>query len=132
MFSEVSPKKIGWEPYVYLVYLGFMFFQPLFDPAFGSPDWLLTVALVAAFLPVYLTNFSRSGRGALLGVGFIALLGFTGMFVNTGSSSFFIYAAAGAPYAATRSRNALLLIAAVFGVVALAFLVSPLAFPARF
>ena len=129
--ANVSPKKIGWEPYIYLVYLGFLLLQPSFDPEFGPLEWTLTFALVAIFLPVYLTNFTRRGRGALVGIGAIALLGFAGMFANTGSSSFFIYAAAGAPFVAATPRGAVLLIAAVLGLVAAAFALSPLAFPER-
>ncbi len=132
MFANVSPKKIGWEPYLYLVYLGFMFFQPFFDPDFGVINWVLTFALIAAFLPIYLTNFSRSGRDALVAVAVIALLGFFGMFVNTGSSCFFIYAACGAPYVVAKPRRAALLLVGVVGLVALAFFLSPLPLPERY
>ncbi len=132
VFADVAPKKIGWEPYLYLVYLGFMFFQPFFDPDFGVIDWVLTFALIAVFLPIYLTNFSRGGRDALVAVAIIALLGLLGMFVNTGSSCFFIYAACGAPYALTQPRRAALLLVGVVGLVALAFFLSPLPLPERY
>lgn len=131
VLARVLPGRIGWEPYVYLVFLGFLGFQPLYDPTFGPLEWTLTLALVAVFLPVYLTNFTRRGRGALVGTGVIALLGFFGMFVNSGSSAFFIYAAAGAPFAAARPRGSVRLVAAVFGLVVIAFALSPLPFPAR-
>ncbi len=131
VLARVLPGRIGWEPYVYLVFLGFLGFQPLYDPAFGPLEWTLTLALIAVFLPVYLTNFTRRGRGALVGTGVIALLGFFGMFVNSGSSAFFIYAAAGAPFAAARPRGGVRLVAAVFGLVAASFALSPLPFPAR-
>ena len=130
--AHVSPKKIGWEPYLYLVYLGFMFFQPFFDPEFGLVDWVLTGGLVAVFLPLYLTNFARSGRGALVGVIATALLGVLGMFINTGSSAFFIYAACGAPHVVSKPRQAVVLMAAIFGLVTLAFFLSPLSLPDRF
>ncbi len=130
--TELSPKKIGWEPYLYLVYLGFMFFQPFFDPSFGLTDWVLTFALIAVFLPVYLTNFARGGRDARVGVAVVALLGFVGMFINTGSSCFFIYAACGAPHVVGRPRQAVALMAAIFGLVTLAFFLSPLALPERY
>lgn len=132
MFERVSPKKIGWEPYLYLVYLGFMFFQPFFDPNFGLTNWVLTFALIAVFLPVYLINFSRSGRDALVGVAVIALLGLVGMFVNTGSSCFFIYAACGAPHAAAKPRRAALLMMGVVALIILAFFLSPLPLPDRY
>ena len=132
VFADVSPKKIGWEPYLYLVYLGFMFFQPFFDPNFGLTDWVLTFALIAVFLPVYLINFARSGQNALVGVAVISLLGLVGMFVNTGSSCFFIYAACGAPYALARPRRAALLLVGIVGLVALAFFLSPMPLPDRY
>ncbi len=132
VFADVAPKKIGWEPYLYLVYLGFMFFQPFFDPDFGVAEWILTFALIAVFLPIYLTNFSRGGRDALVAVAIIALLGLVGMFVNTGSSCFFIYAACGAPHALAQPRRAALLLVGVVGLVALAFFLSPLPLPERY
>ena len=37
-FARITPKHIGWEPYLYLVFLGFLFFQPFFDPEFGPAE----------------------------------------------------------------------------------------------
>ena len=130
-FIRLAPKNIGWEPYLYLVFLGFMFFQPLFDPEFGRLDWLLTLALIAVFLPVYLGNFAYGGRRAFVGIWLIALLGVVGMFVNTGSSSFFIYAAAGAPHVVAKPRQAALFIAAISGFIALSFVTSAVPLPDR-
>lgn len=129
--ARVSPKHIGWEPYIYLVFLGFMFFQPFYDPSFGLLNWVLTGVLIAVFLPVHLLNFVYGGRRAFVGICTIALLGVVGMFVNTGSSSFFIYAAAGAPYVVRNSRQAALLIAAIVGGIAVSFFISPVPLPER-
>ena len=130
-FTRIAPKNIGWEPYLYLVFLGFMFFQPLFDPEFGRFDWLLTLALIAVFLPVYLNNFAYGGRRAFVGIWLIVLLGVAGMFVNTGSSSFFIYAAAGAPHVVAKPRQAALFIAAISVFIALSFVTSAVPLPDR-
>ncbi len=129
--ARVSLRNIGWEPYLYLAFLGFMFFQPFFDPDFGVLNWLLTFALIAIFLPVYLSIFAYD-RGGIVGICVIALLGVMGMFVNTGSSSFFIYAAAGAPYAVAKPRQAALFIAAIFGFIVLSFVISAVPLPERF
>ena len=123
-FTRVAPKNIGWEPYLYLVFLGFMFFQPWFDPEFGRLDWLLTFVLVAVFLPIYLNNFASGDKQAFVGIWLIALLGVVGMFVNTGSSSFFIYAGAGAPHVVAKPRQAVVLIAGILGLMAVSFLFS--------
>lgn len=130
-FTRIAPKSIGWEPYLYLVFLGFMFFQPFFDPDFGALNWVLTLVLIAVFLPVYLGNFACGGRRALVGICVIALLGVVGMFVNTGSSSFFIYAGAGAPYVVAKPRQALMFIGAILGLMTVSFLISPVPLPER-
>ena len=130
--ARIAPKRIGWEPYLYLVFLGFLFFQPFFDPEFGPLNWALTLALIAVFLPVYLMNFAYGGRRAFVGICVIALLGVVGMFVNTGSSSFFIYAGAGAPYVVRKPRHAALFIAAICGFIALSFALSAIPLPDRY
>ena len=38
---------------VWLVYLAFLAFQPLFDPASGARDWAIVALAVALFVPVY-------------------------------------------------------------------------------
>lgn len=129
--TRVAPEKIGWEPYIYLVFLGFMFVQPFMDEHFGPTDWLLTFVLIAAFLPVYLGSFASQGRNALSRLVAIALLGFVGVFVNTGSSSFFIYAAAGAAFA-LKPRQTVTFIAAILGLEVLAFGFSPFPLADRF
>ena len=65
MFASISPKRIGWEPFLYLVYLGFFFFQPFFDPltlasSSGSPP----SARWRSFLPVYFWGFRQQGSSA--------------------------------------------------------------------
>lgn len=130
-FTRVAPKHIGWEPYVYLVFLGFLFMQPFLDENFGLRNWLLTALLIAIFVPIYLLNYSCRGPRGRLGVLVIALLGFVGMFFNNGSSSFFIYAAAGAPFA-FRARQAVTVIVAILGLEVLAFGFSPIPLPYRF
>ena len=130
MFTSVSPKRIGWEPYLYLVYLGFFFFQPFFDPSFGLVDWLATLGAVALFLPVYFWGFRQQGSSALLAVGAMTALGFGSVFFNTGGTVFFVYAGAVAACVG-RPRLVFRAVLGILGVVALAFVLSPLPLSAR-
>ena len=130
MFTSISPKKIGWEPYLYLVYLGFFFFQPFFDPSFGLLEWLATLGTIALFLPVYFWGFRQQGRPVLLAVGVMTALGFVSVFFNTGGTVFFVYAGAAAAYAG-RPRLVFRVVLGILGVVALAFVLSPLPLSAR-
>jgi two-component system, NarL family, sensor histidine kinase DesK len=95
------PRHIGWEPYVHLVWLSYLVVQPIFDPGAGLLDWLLILLMLAAFLPVYFWTWTyeqRRGRGGLWGVAGMALLGLVFTPLNSGSSAFFIYAAAAVGY----------------------------------
>lgn len=95
------PRHIGWEPYIHLVWLSYLVVQPLFDPGAGLLDWLLILLMLAAFLPVYFWTWTyeqQRGRGGLWGVAGMALLGLVFTPVNSGSSAFFIYAAAAVGY----------------------------------
>ena len=40
-----------YAPYLWLVYLGALVFQPAFDPDTTAADWVATGVMVAAFLP---------------------------------------------------------------------------------
>jgi two-component system, NarL family, sensor histidine kinase DesK len=129
MFKPISPKKIGWEPYVYLVYLLFLFFQLLYDPERSWSDVVLIGFLIAVFLPLYFWGFRQQGRTLYLAIALTVLLGFGGMFFNSGSAVFFIYAAAAS--AGFLPRTAWRLIGAILCVVVMSALLSPLPFPWR-
>ncbi len=97
MTTERIPKKLGREPYIYLVYLSFLFFQPLYEPG-NALDWALIALIIALFLPVYFWTWRAPGKRALWGVAGMALLG--GLFtpLNSGASGLYIYAAAAAAF----------------------------------
>lgn len=97
LLNKISVKNIGWEPYIYLVYLGFLLFQPSFDEQPLWLDALIVIALLAVFLPAYFASFLDKKNG-LIYIAIITLLGLVGMYFNTGSSVFFIYAAAATGY----------------------------------
>lgn len=88
---------------VWLVYLGTMVFQPLFDPSATWVDWALTALVILAFLPVYgwteryacdRPYFWRGQPGGLLGLSIMLAMGVLLAPVNAGTSVFFIYASA--------------------------------------
>ena len=131
MFASISPKKIGWEPYLYLIYLGFFFLQPIFDPSFGTLKWLATLGTVALFLPLYLRAFGQRGFPKLYAVVVMVVLGFVSVqFFNTGGTVFFIYAAAAAAYVG-RPRLVLRVLLGVLAALVVAFALSPLPLPDR-
>ena len=131
MFASISPKKIGWEPFLYLVYLNFFFLQPIFDPSFGPLEWVATLGTLALFLPAYFWGFQQQGRPVLLTIGVMVALGFVSVqFFNTGGTVFFVYAAAAAAYVG-RPRLVLRVLLGILAVLTLAFVLSPLPLPDR-
>ncbi|UCH26387.1 MAG: sensor histidine kinase [Trueperaceae bacterium] len=89
-------KKTDWKPYLSLIYLGFLGIQPIYDPDFGSRETLATLAMVAAFVPVFFWGSRQVNHRLLWAVTAMTLLGVVGMgfTLNTGATVFFVYAAA--------------------------------------
>ena len=130
MLIAVSPKRIGWEPYLHLFWLGFMVLQPIADEDFTRRGWLFTFLLIAAFLPLYFWSFNQRSRAALPGFAGLVLLGMVGMPINSGSCVFFIYAAGGTAHR-VKPRQAMFAILLILACVALAFAISPIPLPSR-
>ncbi len=117
--------------YLWLVYLGALFFQPAFDTDAGVWDWFAVAALIAVFLPVYLATFTARGdRRRLQLIAALAVLALAGSLVNSGATVFAIYAAAAAGHLSTTARS-VRTIAALEVVVVAALLVSPVPWPWR-
>jgi len=120
-----------WMRYVWLIYLGTLFFQPAFDPTTRPLDWAVVVGLIGVFLPLYFACFrATDDRQILMIVGAMATLGVVGSLLNSGASVFVIYAAAGAAYL-TPVRRAVWVIAALVAVVGFIVLISPVPLPWR-
>jgi two-component system sensor histidine kinase DesK len=120
-----------WMRYVWLVYLGALFFQPAFDPAAGVLDWVAAGALIAVFLPLYVAGYrAADGRQLLLIVAAMAALGVAGSLINGGASVFVIYAAGAAAYLEP-VRRAVVIIAALVGILGLMMVISPVPLPWR-
>lgn len=112
-------KELGWTPFIWLVYLGFLFIEPIANHE-GLVSWLWLVLALAVFLSLYLMAHWYTGKRGLLVVLGIVLLGIVYMPFNSGAACFFIYAASLFPYAYAVSAKAFLgLMSAEVAVIAL-------------
>ena len=83
--------------YVWLVDLGALFYEPVFNPSTDALDWLAVAALIALFLPIYAATFrARNDRQLLILIAILGALALAGSLVNSGASVFVVYAAAAA------------------------------------
>jgi two-component system sensor histidine kinase DesK len=121
---------VGGLPYVYLVFLIYLFVDPATGEDGSATVWALTLGSIAVFLPLYFGQFRDpkvgSLRAVLLNVG-MALLGFALVPFNSGAATYVIYAAAGAGFV-LRPRPAL----AYLGVLAAGILVEALFVPPQY
>jgi two-component system sensor histidine kinase DesK len=83
----------GWTPYGWLVYLLMFAMYPLMAGQ-SVLHWALTLAGIAAFLPLYFWGYWLEGRRILWPIGGILAIGMAFAPFNWGASVFFIYAAA--------------------------------------
>ncbi len=122
---------------VWLVYLGTLVFQPLFDSTATWVDWALTGLVILAFLPVYgwterhacdRPYFWRGQPGGLLGIAVMLAMAVFLAPINAGTSVFFIYAAATGGIMRPR-RLAIGVVAASFLLVPVAAMFSVVPFP---
>lgn len=109
------PKARGWAPWLYLIYLGFLFFHYVFRP-FEPALLLRDLAVVAVFLPAYLLSWRLSARWQFVpGVIMVALAMLSAEW-NPGALTLFIYAAAltfGYPELRSGLRHLLLVLLAI-------------------
>ncbi len=123
---------------IWLLYLLFLVFQPLFDPNSTARDWWLIGAMALAFVPVYgwtqrvISNrpyLWRGGvAGGVLGVLAMVVMGVLLVPTNSGATTFLIYAAAAAGKVRPRKR-ALALLGVVGVAIVAAFFTSTVPMP---
>lgn len=87
----------------YLVFLGYVFLQPLFDPATGPLQWVVAVGSVALFLAFTARNTVRPPLPGHWAPALVTALGLLVVLVNSGGTVYFVYAAAYAGSLLTRT-----------------------------
>jgi two-component system sensor histidine kinase DesK len=94
--------RLGKQPFAFLLYLWFLFIQPVFAP---TPfNWAVTLGSLAIFLPIYFRNFWVQGAEAVVLSTAMALVGFAVMPVNPGANAYVVFGAAAYAYALRPSR----------------------------
>ena len=88
-----ADRHVGWTPYVLLLYLAFVFIQPIVEQE-GVARWAMAIGAVTVFLPIYFAGYWVCGRRGLLVVAGIMAVGAALLPANGGAMAFFIYAAA--------------------------------------
>ena len=117
--------------YVWLIYLGSLFFQPAFDSSTDSLDWVVVAVLIALFLPIYAATFrARDDRQTVMLIVAFGVLALAGSLFNSGASVFVVYAAATAGRLHP-TRRAVQVIALLVGLVGLMIVISPAPMPWR-
>lgn len=120
-----------YEPYLWLVYLAALVFQPVFDPDTTAVDWVATAVMVAVFLPLYQASLAeRDQRRLMFLLAAMAGLGVVGSLVNAGAGVFVVYAAALAGRLSP-VRKAVMAVAVLAGLAGVMFLISTVPMPWR-
>lgn len=92
---------LGWLPFVWLMFLAYLFVAPMLGN-FGWFEWAMTIGSLGVFFPLYFGQYTHSRarprRAALYSV-LIAVLGFALIPINPGANTYVIYSAAGIPFA---------------------------------
>jgi len=127
----VNQRITRYAPYLWLVYLGALVFQPAFDPDTTAADWVATGLMVAAFLPLYRASLAeRDQRRLVFLLAVMAGLGVVGTLVNAGAGVFVVYAAALAGRLSP-VRRAVVAVAVLAGLAGVMFLISTVPMPWR-
>ncbi len=120
-----------YAPYLWLVYLVALVFQPAFDPDTTPADWVATGLMVAAFLPLYRASLAeRDQRRLVFLLAAMAGLGVVGTLVNAGAGVFVVYAAALAGRLSP-VRRAVVAVAVLAGLAGVMFPISTVPMPWR-
>jgi len=90
-------KDHGWSPLLWVVYLGFFFIDPVVSHA-SQRIWTYDIVGAAVFLLLYFGLFALECPRAYVHIGGMVLLGMLFLHINSGASTFFIFAAAMLPF----------------------------------
>lgn len=117
------------SPWWYLVYLGLLGFQPAFDPTFTTIDWVATGALAVLGGGLYVLGELRPPARVPVTIAF-TVLAFAGVWLNSGVTVFYVYAAAYAGAFEPR-RRAMRWLAALTAILVVSALTTPIPMPYR-
>jgi len=107
-----NDKEHGWSPLLWVLYLGFFFV----DPVLSHPSlriWALDIAGAATFIILYFGLFWIENPKALAHIAGMVALGLLFQPINSGASTFFIYAAAMVPFCVETQRAAIVGLAVI-------------------
>lgn len=85
--------RLGWAPYLWLCYLGFLGVTPALDHGSAS-TWAWTAASAAVFLPLYFLGYHARPRGVLVIIVAMFALGALLCPLNPGATVYLVYASA--------------------------------------
>ena len=83
--------EIGWIPWVWVLYVGFVFLTPVLGELSGASIWIASGIGTAVFLPLYVAGYWLQGARKLVVATGIGLVGFAVAPFNPGASIFFAY-----------------------------------------
>jgi len=109
---SIHEKGPSWAPYLWLAYLIFFYIQPVMDHA-GWREWSLTALATIIFLALYFGLFWLKQPKALLHIAGMVTLGLVFAPMNSGASTFFIFATAFTPFCVEDEALALGVMAAI-------------------
>src|SRR6201997_2118781 len=105
--SVLKNRDHGWGPFVWFVYSGFFFVQPVLAHV-SLGVWLLDIAGYLVFCCLYFGLFWLERPNPIVHIGGLILLGVLFLPYNGGAAGFFIFAAAFVPFSTNTKRTALL------------------------
>jgi two-component system, NarL family, sensor histidine kinase DesK len=118
----LKDKDHGWSPLLWVVYLGFFFIDPVVNHA-SQRIWTYDIVGAAVFLLLYFGLFVLERPRAYMHIAGMVLLGMVFLRINSGASTFFIFAAAMLPFCVGTQLAAWIGLAIIGGIGALEGLV---------
>jgi two-component system sensor histidine kinase DesK len=104
--NSFRTREHGWAPFIWLVYSGFFFIQPVVEH-FSRKQWFFQGLGFVAFLLLYFGLFLLEKPRGLLHIGGMVLLGMLFIPFNGGASTYFIFAAAFIPFSVQTQKKAI-------------------------
>jgi two-component system, NarL family, sensor histidine kinase DesK len=108
----------GWSPWVWLLYFGFFYLDPILGHA-GWEKWLATAIGTVVFLFLYFGFFWAKPQRRLWCVAGLAVMGFLYAPYHGGAATFFIYAACFLPFAVETQALAVKLLVTLVALVSI-------------